>query len=263
MLDEEVKDESVSEDLAELVKPSEVEITPGSQPETEEVATPSPEESKAEPEKAESEDTAQKKELPFHKHPRWIRMQQELTELRAEKESNEAKVIEKPEEPASVPREFQSLFGEDVESYKAYQSMQRAEARKVAEEIITERTRAEEAKKQAEETAKQGAVSWAEDQFVELGDETGIDFTDPKSTARNQTLDIVLKYGLFDQEGRPKIREANELRPALYPEKSDGLLEEKKRVIAKTNAKSNAAPKEDTVLTSSKLKKMNISQFFN
>lgn len=262
MLDE--LDEEKGLDIAELLKTSEGDVTPGSQPETtDETPAPSPEEQKAETD-SKPEDPASKKEVPFHKNPRWIRMQQELDELRAFRESVKVEE-EKPVVPtqAVVPKEFQHLFGEDVESYKAWQTMLRTEAEGIYLERQRAEARAQQEQKSREETAKQKAVAWAEDQFTELSDELGVDLTDQTSSERNQVLDIVIKYGLFDREGRPKIREANELRLALYPAQTDTVLEEKKRVIAKTNAKSNVAPKEDTILTSSKLKKMDISQFFN
>src|ERR1700761_3527474 len=103
---------------------------PESQPESvvsekKEEPAPSQEEPKAETTESKPEDPAQKKEVPFHKHPRWIRREQEIAELKAQlEEAKAAKQMQVQETvvetPGRVPAQFQKLFGDDVEAYKEW-----------------------------------------------------------------------------------------------------------------------------------------------
>jgi len=236
--------------------------------ESEETDAPalSPEESKTDDaDVEESEEKAQIKEVPFHKNPRWVRMQEELKELRALKSQEGERKAEPAAEKgeATVPNEFRRLFGDDVEAFKEWQTLLRTEARKEAEGIIEERTRSADEQREQGESARKAIITQAEDEFAEMADESGVDFSDPNCSERNQILSIIEKYELYDQQGHPRIRKADELRKELYAPKGNQLVEEKKNVIKKTNGKSSVVPKDTGIMTSSKLKKMNISQFFN
>jgi hypothetical protein len=261
---------SASEEVAKAVEEDQ-------KAQVEETKEPSPQESQPETKKEESAPSqtekteevaksASDKEIPFHKHPRWIRTQNELKELREFKEKQSHQVQKEPEKPkekaSAVPPQYQKLFGDDVESYEAWRQFQREEVKREAESIYEERIRRSEEAKQQEELAQQKAAAYAEDQFLELAEETNIPFHDRNNTERNQILDICVKYGLFDANGLPNIKAANELRSALHPSKSDELTEEKKKVIAKTTGKQNASKSENKVLTPTDLKRMSISQFF-
>lgn len=251
----------IKAELADLVvkdEPKKAEASE-SQPEKE---APAP--SQEEPKKADgsSEDSAPTKEVPWHKHPRWIRMQNELKEARETLAKTTQKPAEEPkksEETKEVPKQFQKLFGEDYEAYEAWKTFQEQQA--VA--IYKAQKEQEAAEMKKVKSAEEQAAKFAEDAFLELAEETGIDFHDRSNTERNQVLDICVKYDLFLPNGMPNVKKANELRAALYPPKADVVTEEKKKVATKTNAKTNAASDESKVFTSSKLKKMNISQFFN
>lgn len=260
------EEKTIGAELAELAAEANEGIAaPESQPEEakEEEAPVSPSEEPKAEEKPEIQ--PEKPIVPFHKHPRWKRLEQELAEAREEARLAKEAIAQKKEETPgvqSVPSEFQSLFGEDVEAFKAWEGMLDARITSKAQEILESRQKALLEEQQREETAKQQAVSWAEEQFAEMADDTGIDFTDQSSTERNQVLDIVLKYGLFDSQGRPKVREAAEIRNAIYSVEDKSNLSERKKIVAKTTTKTNVLPQEDSVLTSSKLQKMDISQFF-
>lgn len=272
---------TISQDLAELVAEANdntVKATPESQPETadetvtepetkEETPAPSQEEPKAEETKP--EDSAQKKEVPFHKHPRWIRKQQEAEELKTKLEALEQKLQSQQqpnkEEKRSIPDAFVKLFGENEEAWNEYQrlrEMDKLDARAEVQRILEE----EKAREAQEETARTQVIKWAEDRFLELADETGIEFTDRNNAVRNEVLSICEDYSMFDEQGRPNISKAYELYRRLNPPKTE-VVEEKKRVAAKTNTKSNAGAKESQVFTPSKLREMErrggIMQFLN
>lgn len=233
---------------------------PESQPESEKKEEPAPSqeepkvEEKVETPEPKPEEPALNKEVPFHKHPRWIRQQRELAELKAQLEADKAA---KPTQvsqstPVSVPREFEKLFGDDAEAYKQWQTMLESVSERKAREIVEKMAEeAEQEETQAAEFQKK-AITWAEDQFVDLSDELGLDLSVKTNTIRNQILDIIAEYELYDANGLPKIKEANKLRTALYPATSN--VEEKKKVLAKTAAKSNAPAAKDEVWTPKKLR---------
>jgi hypothetical protein len=248
---------AIEEDRAEAAKAEET--SPQDSP---------PETKKEEPAPSQEEqpNPASVNEVPFHKHPRWIRTQNELKELREFKEQQakaaETKVEAAPTKLTSVPSQYEKLFGDDVEAFEQWKQFQRDEVRREAESIYEERIGRDSEAKRHEEMAQQKAAAYAEDQFLELAEETNIPFHDRNNTERNQILDICVKYGLFDANGLPNIKSANELRTALYPSKSDEVLEEKKQVIAKTSGKQNAVKTDSKILTPTDLKRMSISQFF-
>lgn len=233
------------------------EAPPAETVEKEEAPAPSQEEQKPEAEKAEAEEPAQNKEVPFHKHPRWIRQQQEKEELKAKLEALEQRLSqqEKPtvkEEKKQMPESFVKLFGENEEAWNEWQRLRemdkadaRAEVQKLFEEQQAEARKVEEKRSQA--------LKWAEDQFLTLSEETGIEFTETSNTERNQILDICDKYELFTPNGLPNIQAANQLREALYPKKDDAV-EAKKSIAAKTSTKTNSGAKESDVWTPAKIR---------
>lgn len=255
-------EKTIGEELAELVvheEDEQAESSPESQPEKDKTEpTPSQEE---------PEHPAEEKEVPFHKHPRWKRLTAELEELRSFKEEQEKKAKEVSEKPvpapiSQVPPQYQKLFGDDVDAYNEWRSVLKEEARHEAEQVIQERYEKERQEEQRKKEAEIKAVSWAEDQFQELTDELGVDFTDKSSSERNQILDICEEYGLFTPEGFPNIRAANNLRSKLFPVVEPEEVEEKKKIVSKTNAKSNVVKTEPDVWTPSSLRKKSMAQFF-
>lgn len=219
--------------------------------------TPEPEAVKgAESTEAEPEE---KKELPFHKHPRFKRIVDENRKLQGEIE--ELKKMREQVPPAisaaeeKVPQEYANLFGEDVNAYRSWQKMLEKTANEQARALFDDMKKQEAAAKQAEESRNQKAVDYALNELSELAEETGIDLTDDKNTARNQVLDICAKYNLVTPEGFPNIRAAYELHGRLYPTQTPEL-EEKKKVLTKTVTKTNSQAKEDTVMTPKRLKEI-------
>lgn len=251
-----------SEELSELVVNDDEQ---GTELESETPA-PSQEEPKEEVQKTEQspEDSASTKEVPFHKHPRWIRQQREIEDLRKQLETRQVvePVVEKQEEK-QVPKEFERLFGDDYEAYEAWKTLMDRQASEKAREVLELKER-ERVERESQEKAREAkAIEMTENAFLELSEETGLDLTNAKNTERNQILDLCLKYELWDKDGLPNVRKANELRAQLYPEKSNEIVEEKKRIVKQTGSQTNAAPKEHNVWTPSSLRKKSISQFFN
>ncbi len=255
-----------SEELAQLVVSDDDQSTESQSESESETPAPSQEESKDDVQETEKtpEDSASTKEVPFHKHPRWIRQQREIEDLRKQLESQKVvePVVEKQEDK-QVPREFERLFGDDYEAYEAWKTLMDRQASEKAREVLESRDRERSQRENQEKERETKAIEMTENAFLELSEETGLDLTDAKNSERNQILDICLKYELWDKDGLPNVRKANELRAQLYPEKPNELVEEKKRIVKQTGSQTNAAPKEHNVWTPSSLRKKSISQFFN
>lgn len=270
---------SIGEDLAELVnvegQTNEVETTEESQPETVEETSeetteeaPAPSQEEQPEEETTPESSAEKKEVPFHKHPRWQRLQKELQEAREEarlarEEAKRPQTV--TEEKRLMPEAFTKLFGSNEEAWGEWQKLGLMTEEQV-EQKIQAKFEEQQAQSRMAEEAQSKAVQWAEDEFLNLADETGIDFTDSSNTERNQILDICDKYQLFTADGLPNIQVANELRMQLYPEPENEIVQEKKRVVTRTNVKTNAGAKESNILTPSKLRELEkrggVDQFF-
>lgn len=256
-------------DFEEATKPAETvtvkEPSSDSQPETVETKepTPSQEESKA----VKPEDSAPDKEIPFHKHPRWIKTQEELKELReiaSRIAEQKAAPKEEPQAPkvTEVPKQYKRLFGEDVEAFLEWKQFQRDESRQEAQALFEEMKAKEKQETSAAEEYQKKAAQFAEDEFLKLSDDTGIALTNRDNTERNQILDICFKKNIFTEKGFPNIALAYEFWKLSSPQKINPV-EEKKKIVAKTNAKTSAASTEEEFYTPAKLKKMRVSQFFN
>lgn len=234
--------------------------------ETKQEETPEPEPEAEEP-KEEEPKQEERKKIPFDaNHPRFKRVWAELEELRAWKEeqtrkSQEAPQVAQQSQPAptaDMPQEFIDLFGENREAWEKFRKLSltpQFDIRSEVQKVLDEQRQQELARKQAEEQAQQQAVQATEEMFYELSEETGIDMTDRGNTVRNQILSIVEKYNLFNENGLPNVRAAHELHAALYPQ-SNNVVEEKRKVVAKTNVKTNSSAKESDFYTPQKLREI-------
>lgn len=241
------------------------------------------EEPKVEPEEAEQTETPKQDEPETEEpvkeakkfrqfdanHPRFKRVWKEVEELRAWKQEQEERLKQAPvEAPKSqtsdMPQEFVSLFGDNPDAWKQMekmlaardsQTLAQAEARFKA---VLE-SQQESAKREKE--ASERAVQIVEDTFLDLADETGIDFTDRDNTERNRLLDLAERYKLFDKMA-PK--DAMDAAVSLYKEfiasrqqdEEREVVEEKRKIASKTNTKTNSSAKESDVFTSSKIKEI-------
>jgi hypothetical protein len=254
-------------DSAVLTDDSEV-TTTDSQPETDQPETESPsqegeEVTEAEPvEKAPvAEDTPEETNLPFHKHPRWQRMQREKAELQERLEQFEERLAEsntpQPVSEGKVPDHLVSVFGNNYDAYLAYEKDIEERTRK---QVAAER--AEEARKQQEaEQHNKRFVEWAETELSDLGHDIGVNLTDKNNSVRNEILSICEEYGVQDANGRPDFRKAWTLHQKLHPRED---ATEKKEVAAKTSSRSTqASAKEEEVMTPSRLRSISLNDYLN
>jgi hypothetical protein len=219
------------------------------------------------PKETREEEPVKEKERPFHKNPKFIRLQQERDEAIRQREEDRKLYAElnakidrfgSPQTPSqtAVPDNLKHIFGDDVESYKALTSHLVESYRSVSREEAMALKKQDEERVRLEQETQQKLIKEAEAVLADLSDRTGTDFSDTKSDARNQLLSICETYGINDFD------KAYELYQKLYP--PDGSTEERKSVAGNTSSKTIASPsKGEEVMTSAKLKKIRLNSFFS
>ena len=181
----------------------------------------------------------------FHKHPRWIALNQELDSLREFKEQA-APLLErlgksKPaEENVEIPEWFQELFGDNANAWKKYRAYNATERQQLRQEILTE-IKSESTK------ATQAADKWVK----RVDDEISNLEADPEVVAelkklnlkfnRNEVLKAANDYRPTGEDGQISIRLAynlwKSLRNQSKPDEKKSS-DEKKKIADKTMGKS-------------------------
>lgn len=195
---------NVLENAFERLESKEDKTASDSQPEKNETAKPS----------QEGENTPDAKPEPFHKHPRWVKTQQELKETREEiarlKSEREQSV------KAVLPDWYKAKFGETEDSIKNYSEI----VKKGGElEWIKQQVKDEfQQERQAEEAQKQQADEYVNTQLAEMSEE-GLKFE--RNKLLNFMVEFQKKYGagsLLDTEGNYDFRKGLDLMNDMQPE---------------------------------------------
>lgn len=224
-----------------------------------------------EPEASKSEEVAPEpvKERPFHKNPKFMRLQQEAEELRKYRDDSERRFAELQEQIArvqtapqaqtneKVPDNLKHIFGDDVEAYKALTGSLVESYRGVTREELQNFVKQEETRAAQQQQATQKIIKDAEAALEGLSDETGIDFSTPDSDERNKLLDICEQYGIND------FQKAYALYGQLYPAGQANV--ERKRIAGNTSSKAlsaSASQSGDKPLTKASLRKIKFNSFF-
>lgn len=178
-------------------------------------------------------DNTPAEQLPFHKHPRWIKTQETLKEYEKRIADFEAKQkeAEKGKSSEVLPEWWKTRYGETPESRKSYENYviaTNAEREKLEERIQHNL----EAKSQTEAQNKQKADEYVNTQLAEMKDE-GIEFE------RNELLkfmvDFQKEYGsgsLLDAEGNYDFRKSLGLMQKMQPKEPDASKEAQKKIGA-------------------------------
>jgi len=175
----------------------EEETPAGSQPEkkaeveTEKVEAPVDEKKVEDPQLKETETEEDK--LPFHKHPRWKKVMDELKDLREFRE-NTTKTPEKVEDVKmpEMPKWYTDLYGENQEGWEAYVKQRQSEREEDRKAILAD---LEKRQKEAEEKVSK-MDAWVDEQVQTLKDDPEIGAFD-----RNKLLKVMLDYKPTDDEG--------------------------------------------------------------
>jgi hypothetical protein len=170
-------------------------------------------------EEALAEDTPEEENLPFHKHPRWQELQDELKTTREELEKFKTAKDEKTETDVSLPKWGVKLYGDDAVSKEAYQDYLTEESQKV--ESIKSKIKAEEEERQKREQEETDKWNKWVDQEVETLKADG------KKFDKNELLNIALKYRPIDEQGNVSLQKAYDI---YELQKKKPSADEKKRI---------------------------------
>ena len=182
-----------------------------------------PQEGEEEESKEESEEESNTLDdndnVPFHKNPRWQRLQEEKKALEAkvaelsplaEKISEmEKKVLEKNE---SVPLEYQNVFGENVEAYNNWVKLQNIQKESLKKELIAEMEQKKIDEQKAiddQQKAIQANIEYIEDNFnVSLPEDSSkrndfVKFMWDYQPSSNGKLDFPKGWKLYSSMSKP------------------------------------------------------------
>lgn len=203
-------------------------------------------------EETEVEDTPDDNEkLPFHKNPRWQKMQEdkkaleaEVAELKSmtEKVSQLEQTVQGMDKGTEVPAEFKEVFGENVEAYNNWQKLQQGQRDGIKKEIIAELAQAQKAEQEAvtkQQDAIQENITYIEDQYdVKLPE---------KSSLRNEYMKFMLDYQPTT-DGNLDFSKGWELFGQVKGTKTDNPISKaRKKVVAKTASDRKAETPESDV----------------
>ncbi len=169
-------------------------------------------EPKEEPkEESKKDSTEEEKQIPFHKHPRWIEREKQWNErfetLKQEGQEELETALEKlkPQEPKGIPNWFKGLYGEDQpEMWNEYNAERKADRDALKQEILVEQR-----EEQSERISKQNE----EVQYWNEWIDTEVDKlkADGKSFNRNELLKVALEFKPTDEQGNIDLEKSYEL----------------------------------------------------
>lgn len=154
-----------------------------------------------------TENTGEQDNIPFHKHPRFKKIMEELKDLREKDEEKSSASSEAEKFKASssdeLPPHWVALFGDDEKSAKAWKIQQKHEEQLVAqaEERAINRIQESQKKEVAEQRKWERFI---DDQLTTIEDTYDVDLTsdkEPATKARNEILKIVSELSPKDDDG--------------------------------------------------------------
>ena len=176
-------------------------------------------------------DNTSAEQLPFHKHPRWIKTQETLKEYEKRVADYDKRIaeLEKGNATVTMPDWWKTRYGDTPESKKSYGDYvvaTKAEREKVKEEVIKDI----ENRSTVETKRQQEADEYVNTSLAEMKDE-GLTFE------RNELLkfmvDFQKEYGsgsLLDTDGNYDFRKSLGLMQKMQPKAPDTSKETQKRI---------------------------------
>lgn len=192
-------------------------------------------------EKPEEGDNTPEKELPFHKHPHWIKREEELRELREFKETVTPKLSEIDEiksrlpkmEKTEVPDWFKELYGDNEVAYQKYSEHHQKEVEEIEQSLIE---RQENQRQQSiKETQKWD--KWVADQITGLKNE-GKEFDE------NKLKKVMLDYSPTDSNNNLDFQKGYKIYEALETKVDNTEKSQARKQLADTAINTSKGEKE-------------------
>jgi hypothetical protein len=197
----------------------------------------------------EGKNTPDEQNIPFHKHPRWIKLNQTNKDLQAKLAEIDARLQEREKAPATtapqeqMPQWWINAYGNTPESqqaYRTYQENTNAERQRIKDDILNEIQGAQKKEVLSQEEAE-GFITGE----IDAMHEEGLDFE------TNELMKFIVDRDknhrpLLDSEGNYDLREYLEIKNSLQPKLPDNSMETKKRIASDTLS-SKTSPQESKV----------------
>lgn len=197
------------------------------------------------------DNTSSEEKTPFHKHPRWIKTQQDLKEMRDKVAQFESTRTQNTPE---LPAWWKNQYGDTKESLERYQAVTQKDGELdwLKNQIFFEM----EQRTQADTTQMQEANEYVDTQIAEMQDE-GMKFD--RNALLKFMVDFQNEFGagsLLDQEGNYDFRKALSMKNRMQPDEvGDAGVKKQLASQASRSKASGGSASKIPVVTSRSLRK--------
>jgi DNA repair exonuclease SbcCD ATPase subunit len=179
--------------------------------------------------------------LPWHKDPRWKRMQEQAKraeELEERLKSLEEKTSQQnPQtEGDQVPQEYREAFGDNVEAYKKYAYLEEISRKKALEEL--------QAKQKEADSASQKQLELVQQKIEEVEDQFNVSLS-PKSALRKEFVQFLVDHKIGGQQGEYDFVTGWKLFDSIRKNSSKNAKEAKRKVAAQASTHSATSTEEE------------------
>lgn len=212
--------------------------------------TESPPDTTAEMDKPAEGANTPEENIPFHKHPRWIEREKELTTLREQREADAKAIAElkeqssKHQDPStSVPDWFKELYGDNQAAWQKYDEHEQTKEQEIEKRILDRQKQA--TQQQAEEAAHWNR--WVDGEIKKLEDE-GNKFD------RNELIKTMLKYRPTDENNNFDFKAGYEIYDTMRAKEDPAKSLARKQLADTTSGSSKGEPARKDYKTASDLR---------
>jgi len=202
-------------------------------------------------EEAKAEDKEDEDNLPFHKHPRWIARENELSDLR---ESNEATARELEElktikesktnnSKSDIPDWFSELYGENETAWQKYSEHEQTRTDEIENRILARQQ--EKAQQQVAEDTKWN--KWVDSEIAQLE-------ADGHQFERNKLIKTMLDYSPTDANNNLDFKKGIRIYEALEGKPDSAKSDARKELADKTTATTKGEPVKKNYMTPAELR---------
>ncbi len=196
-------------------------------------------------------DNTPAEQIPFHKHPRWIAMNQKnkelsekLTEFEQKIKDVEPLLAQRQATSEPLPEWWKNAYGDTQESkdaYRTYQDNTRAERDRIKSEIFEEIQKLQE----SEVAEEKNATAYINGEIAEMK-------ADGDEFETNELMRFIVEFqneygagSLLDDQGNYDLRKALRLMNQFQPPEEDNSNETRKRLASNTiNSKGSSQQEE-------------------
>jgi len=195
------------------------------------------EKGKEDPSSEGDNNTADDKNVPFHKHPRFQQLIKENKELKEKVDNivntqgsqDTSQQTEEEEEVKEIPAWFKKLAGDDEEAKEAYKLFKQEYDKPTREKIREEVKQEQEQQSQQEQEEQRKWDEWVQSEVESLRAEG-------KEFDKNELMKVALDYRPEDEEGNISLEKAYDILEMKKLKEQKDNTQPKKDVASKTGS---------------------------